>query len=76
MKWLEVALPFLAITRVQNLTGHPAMSIPLFGNKENIPIGVQFAGRFGDEAMLFRLASQLEQARPWANRKQVIHCGS
>ena len=74
MKWLEVALPFLAITRVQNLTGQPAMSVPLFWNKEDIPIGVQFAGRFGDEATLFRLAAQLERARPWKNRIPLIHC--
>lgn len=74
MQFLEVALPFLAITRVQNLTGQPAMSIPLFWNKENIPIGVQFACRFGEEATLFRLAAQLEQARPWKDRTPPIHC--
>ena len=74
MQFLEVALPFLAITRVANLTGQPAMSVPLFWNKENIPIGVQFAGRFGDEATLFRLAAQLEQARPWKDRTPSIHC--
>jgi amidase len=74
MKFLEVALPFLAITRVANLTGQPAMSVPLFWNKENIPVGVQFAGRFGDEATLFRLAAQLEQARPWKHRIPANHC--
>ena len=74
MKWLEVALPFLALTRIQNLTGQPAMSVPLFWNNGNIPIGVQFAGRFGDEATLFRLAAQLEQARPWKDRNPLIHC--
>jgi amidase len=42
--------------------------IPLLWNGENLPIGVQFAGRFGDEATFFRLAGQLEQARPWAGR--------
>jgi len=41
---------------------------PCIGRLENVPIGVQFAGRFGDEATLFRLAAQLEQARPWAGR--------
>jgi amidase len=76
MRWLEVALPFLAITRVQNLTGQPAMSVPLFWNSGNIPIGVQFAGHFGDEATLFRLASQLEQARPWKDRKPAFHCSN
>jgi len=68
MKWLEATLSFVVFTRVQNMTGQPAMSIPLFWNEDDIPIGVQFAGRFGDEAILFRLAAQLEQARPWANR--------
>ena len=43
-------------------------SVPLFWNRDSVPIGVQFAARFGDEATLFRLAAQLEQARPWADR--------
>ncbi len=76
MKWLGVALGFLAFTRVQNMTGQPAMSVPLFWNQDNIPIGVQFAGRFGEEATLFRLASQLEQARPWKDRKPSMHCSN
>jgi amidase len=72
MNWLEATLSFVAFTRIQNNTGQPAMSIPLFWNKDNIPIGVQFAGRFGDEATLFRLAAQLEQTRPWAKRWPAI----
>jgi len=76
MKWIRIALSFVAFTRTQNITGEPAMSIPLYWNKENIPIGVQFAGRFGDEATLFRLAAQLEQARPWADKKPLIHCNN
>ncbi|MBT4089758.1 MAG: amidase, partial [Deltaproteobacteria bacterium] len=64
---------FVALTYVQNITGQPAMSVPLFWNENNLPIGVQFAGRFGDEATLFRLAAQLEQARPWIGRKPAIH---
>ena len=74
MKWIRIALSFVAFTRTQNITGEPAMSIPLYWNEHNIPIGVQFAGRFGNEATLFRLAAQLEQARPWANIKPPIHC--
>jgi amidase len=53
---------------VANITGNPAMSVPLFWNDDGFPIGVHFLGRFGDEATLFRLASQLEAARPWARR--------
>jgi amidase len=59
---------FVPFTPIFNATGQPAMSVPLFWNQDNVPIGVQFAGRFGDEATLFRLAAQLEQARPWAGR--------
>jgi Asp-tRNA(Asn)/Glu-tRNA(Gln) amidotransferase A subunit family amidase len=67
---------FISFTRSQNLTGQPAMSVSLFWNEENIPIGVQFAGRFGDEASLFRLAAQLELARPWVDQKPPIHCSN
>ncbi len=76
IKWLKVTRSFIAFTRTQNLTGQPAMSVPLFWNEKNIPIGVQFAGRFGDEAILFRLASQLEQAKPWADKKPPINCSN
>jgi amidase len=76
MKWIRIALSFAAFTRTQNITGDPSMSVPLFWNENNIPIGVQFAGRFGDESTLFRLAAQLEQARPWAGKKPPIHCAN
>src|SRR5439155_20866571 len=62
------AAQFVPLTPIFNATGQPAMSVPVFWNQENLPIGVQFAGRYGDEATLFRLAAQLEQARPWAGR--------
>ena len=58
---------------VANITGNPAMSVPLFWNADGLPIGVHFLGRFGDEATLFRLASQLEAARPWTDRLPPVH---
>ena len=59
---------FLPYPPLFNITGQPAMSVPLHWNAEGLPIGVQLAGRFADDATLFRVAGQLERARPWANR--------
>ena len=56
---------FNPFTFLYNQTGMPAMSVPLYWNDQGLPIGVQFAGRYGDEATLYRLAGQLEKAKPW-----------
>jgi amidase/6-aminohexanoate-cyclic-dimer hydrolase len=55
-------------TAMFNMSGQPAMSVPLAWNNAGLPLGMMFAARFGDEATLFRLASQLEQARPWRDK--------
>ncbi|NML73040.1 amidase [Rhizobium sp. S-51] len=63
---------FIPWTPVFNVTGQPAMSVPLGWSPEGLPIGMHFVGRFADEEILFNLAGELEQARPWRQKRPVI----
>ena len=69
LKGFYRSIEYVPFTPICNVTGQPAMSVPLFWNADNLPIGVQFIGRYGEEAVLFRLAAQLEEARPWNERE-------
>jgi amidase len=68
----ERATQYVPFTPIQNATGEPAMSVPLYWNEAGLPIGAHFVARFGDEATLFRLAAQLEEARPWAAKRPPV----
>ena len=72
LRGMRRAAEFVPFTPIINATGQPAMSVPLNWNSEGLPVGSHFAGRFGDEATLFRLAAQLEEARPWKDRRPPV----
>jgi amidase len=62
------SLQYVPFTQLANLTGTPAISVPLHWTAEGLPLGVQFVARFGEEDRLLQLAAQLEAARPWFSR--------
>jgi Asp-tRNA(Asn)/Glu-tRNA(Gln) amidotransferase A subunit family amidase len=68
-RFMQAATDASPFTAPYNMNGLPAMSVPLHWNAQNLPIGSQFAGRFGDELTLLKLAAQLEAAAPWADRR-------
>ncbi len=69
----ERALALVPFTAPFNITGQPAVSLPLYWNSAGLPIGVQLVAAYGREDVLIRIAAQLEQARPWAHRWPPLH---
>lgn len=63
---------YVPFTALQNGTGQPAINVPLYWNREGLPIGVQFVARNGGEMTLLKLAAELEKAAPWAARRPKI----
>ncbi len=63
---LELASQFAAFTPVQNITGAPAISLPMGHSHDGLPIGLQFAAAYGQEKLHLEFAFELEEARPWS----------
>jgi amidase len=64
---------FIPYTAQFNMTGQPAITLPLHWTPAGLPVGVQLVAAYGREDMLIRVASQLEQAAPWASRRPAVH---
>jgi amidase len=72
---LARSTPIATFTGVCNLTGQPAISLPLHWSDDGLPIGAQLVAAYGREDLLLRVAAQLEDARPWADREPAVWAG-
>ena len=72
MKGFAPIIDYVPFTALQNATGQPAISLPLHMTADGLPVGVQFVGRLGAEALLLQLARTIEKAAPWKHRHPSI----
>lgn len=68
-QWLARLMAFIPFTYLFNVTGQPAMTLPLGTSRDGLPVGCHFAARYAQEGLLFALAGQIERARPWNTRR-------
>ncbi len=66
------SMPMIAYTALWNVTGNPAASVPAGFGSDGLPLAVQLVGRLGDEATILGASAQIEQARPWADKRPVV----
>ena len=73
MKGFAPIIHYIPFTALQNVTGQPAINLPLAWSKSGLPIGVQFVGRFGEEHVLLSLAAEIEKAAPWNKKRPPVY---
>jgi Asp-tRNA(Asn)/Glu-tRNA(Gln) amidotransferase A subunit family amidase len=74
-QFIERLNGFMGETALFNQTGQPSISLPLHWTQNQLPMGMMFSAAFGNDALLLQLAGQLEQARPWWDRRPPVHAG-
>jgi Asp-tRNA(Asn)/Glu-tRNA(Gln) amidotransferase A subunit family amidase len=70
--YMKSLMDFTPFTAYANMTGQPSMSLPLHWTQDGLPVGVMVTGRYGEEALLFSLAAQIEAAKPWFHRRATL----
>jgi amidase len=73
--WVRKVFGYAAFTALFNVSGQPAISLPLGSTPDGLPVGVQLVARYGEEDLLLRVAAQLETAQPWISRIPPVHVG-
>jgi len=70
--FFERLMDYIPITPIFNATGNPAITLPLHWSRQGLPIGIHFGARYGEESLLLRLAAQLEEAKPWYEKRPPV----